>query len=77
MNVFKITVVLNKGCVLKSARAFIIFQTLERHGEIIRSERKLKTLKMKSLILNYRSMRDKRNEEVFIRILTELPRLTK
>jgi len=38
LNVFKIVVVLNKGCVLKSARAFIIFQTLERHGEIIKSE---------------------------------------
>lgn len=38
LNVFKIIVVLNKGCVLKSARAFIIFQTLERHGEIIKSE---------------------------------------
>ncbi len=38
MNVFRITVSLNKGCVLKSARAFIIFQTLERHSEIIKSE---------------------------------------
>lgn len=38
MNVLKITIVLNKGCVLKSARAFIIFQTLERHAEIIKSE---------------------------------------
>lgn len=38
MNVFEITVVLNKSCVLKSARSFIIFQTLERHGEIIKSE---------------------------------------
>ncbi len=38
MNVLKITVALNKGCVLKSARSFIIFQTLERHSDIIRSE---------------------------------------
>jgi len=38
MNVFKITVVLNKGCVLKSARSFIIFQSLEKHAEIIKSE---------------------------------------
>jgi two-component system chemotaxis sensor kinase CheA len=37
MNAYKITVVLNKGCVLKSARSFIIFQTLERYGEIIKS----------------------------------------
>lgn len=38
MNILKITVVLNKGCVLKSARSFIIFQNLERHSEIIKSE---------------------------------------
>jgi len=38
MNAFKITIVLNKGCLLKSARAFILFQTLERYGEIIKSQ---------------------------------------
>jgi two-component system, chemotaxis family, sensor kinase CheA len=38
MNALQITVVLNKGCLLKSARAFIIFQTLERYSEIIKSE---------------------------------------
>ncbi|MCX7708905.1 MAG: chemotaxis protein CheA [Clostridia bacterium] len=38
MNAYEISVILNKGCVLKSARAFIIFQTLERYGEIIKSE---------------------------------------
>lgn len=37
INAYKITVLLNKGCVLKSARAFIIFQTLERYCEIIKS----------------------------------------
>lgn len=37
INAYKITVVVNKGCVLKSARAFIIFQTLERYSEIIKS----------------------------------------
>ncbi len=34
---WQITVRLNKGCLLKSARAFIIFKTLERHSEIIKS----------------------------------------
>lgn len=38
MNALQITLVLNRGCVLKSARAFIVFQTLEKHGEIIKSE---------------------------------------
>lgn len=38
MNAYKITVLLNKGCVLKSARAFVIFQCLEKNSEIIRSQ---------------------------------------
>ncbi len=38
MSALKITIVLNKGCLLKSARAFILFQTLERYGEIIKSQ---------------------------------------
>lgn len=37
MNAYQISISLSKGCVLKSARAFIIFQTLERNGEIIKS----------------------------------------
>lgn len=36
-NVYEITIKLNKGCVLKSARAFIVFRTLENYGEIIKA----------------------------------------
>ncbi len=43
-NTLQITVKLNKGCVLKSARAFIIFKTLERHSEIIKSEPKVQDI---------------------------------
>ena len=35
MNVFQIKVILSQNCVLKSARAFVIFTDLERLGEII------------------------------------------
>ena len=35
MNVFQIKIVLSAGCVLKSARAFVLFTELERLGEII------------------------------------------
>lgn len=35
MNVFQIKIILSSGCVLKSARAFVIFTELERLGEII------------------------------------------
>lgn len=44
MNVFEITVVFNESCLLKSARAFIIFQALERHGEIIKSVPKVEDI---------------------------------
>ena len=37
INAYKITIAINNACVLKSARAFIIFQTLERYSEIIKS----------------------------------------
>lgn len=37
LRLYQISVHLNKGCVLKSARAFIIFQSLERNSEIIKS----------------------------------------
>ncbi len=38
MHAIKITVVLNKGCLLKAARAFVIFQTLEKYGEIVKAQ---------------------------------------
>ncbi len=44
MNAYKITIVLNKGCLLKSARSFIIFQTLERYSEIIKSQPKVEDI---------------------------------
>jgi len=37
MNVFQIHVEFDKGCLLKSARAFIVFQVLERNSDIIKS----------------------------------------
>lgn len=68
MNVFKITVILNKGCVLKSARAFIIFQTLERHGEIIRSEPKVEDIEDEKFDFEFTVVCvTKENEEVFIK----------
>lgn len=41
---YQITVILNKGCLLKSARAFIIFRTLERYSEVIKSEPKVQDI---------------------------------
>jgi two-component system, chemotaxis family, sensor kinase CheA len=36
-NVFKVEIALVNGCMLKAARAFIVFQTVERYGEIIKA----------------------------------------
>lgn len=36
-NVFKVKIMLDSGCMLKAARAFIVFQTVERYGEIIKA----------------------------------------
>lgn len=38
MNVLQIRVELDKGCLLKAARAFIVFQILERNAEILKAQ---------------------------------------
>lgn len=42
--VYQITVILDKICILKAARAFIIFKTLEKYCEIIKSEPKVQDI---------------------------------
>ncbi|EOC99728.1 chemotaxis protein CheA [Caldisalinibacter kiritimatiensis] len=37
LNAFDITITLKKNCMLKSARAFIVFKTLEKNAEIVQS----------------------------------------
>lgn len=37
LNSYRISVILKEKCMLKSARAFIVFKTLEKHSEIIKS----------------------------------------
>ena len=37
-NVFGITVYIQESCILKAARAFLVFKTLEEHGTIIKSQ---------------------------------------
>ena len=37
MNVYQMRVVLDQGCLLKAARAFIVFQILEKNSEVIKS----------------------------------------
>ncbi len=37
-NVFGVTVYIQESCILKAARAFLVFKTLEEHGTIIKSQ---------------------------------------
>lgn len=38
MNVYAITVSVDPGCILKAARAFLVFKGLEGHGEVVKSD---------------------------------------
>lgn len=50
---YQIIIKLNKGCVLKSARSFIIFKTLERWSEIIKSEPKVEDIEDEKFDLEF------------------------
>ena len=43
-NVYQIHVVLDKGCLLKAARAFIVFQILEKNSDVIKSVPKVEDI---------------------------------
>lgn len=36
-NTYRVTIYLNTSCILKAARAFLVFKSLEEHGDIIKS----------------------------------------
>jgi two-component system, chemotaxis family, sensor kinase CheA len=44
MGAYKVRVILAKGCMLKSARAFIVFQTVERYAEIFKAAPKVEDI---------------------------------
>jgi two-component system chemotaxis sensor kinase CheA len=73
MFVYKITIVLNNGCLLKSARSFIIFQTLERHSEIIKAEPKVEDIEDEKFDFEFTVVViSKESEEVFIKELNSI-----
>jgi len=53
LNVYQITVVLDSECVLKSARAFIIFRVLEKYGDIIKSVPKVEDIEDEKFDYNF------------------------
>lgn len=44
MKIYKLKIVLSKGCMLKSARAFIVFKTLEKYADIFKSSPKVEDI---------------------------------
>ena len=73
MNVFQITLMLNKGCVLKSARAFIIFHTLERYSEIIKSEPKVEDIEDEKFDFDFSVVVvSKESKELFLKELNSI-----
>ncbi len=53
LNAYKIKISLDKGCMLKSARAFIVFQTIERNGEIFKSMPKVEDIEDEKFDTNF------------------------
>ena len=53
MNAFQIHIELNEGCVLKSARAFVIFQVLEKSCDIIKSEPPVEDIEDEKFALSF------------------------
>jgi len=73
MNALKITLVLNKGCVLKSARAFIIFQTLERYSEIIKADPKVEDIEDEKFDYEFTVLIvSKENSDLFLKELNQI-----
>jgi two-component system, chemotaxis family, sensor kinase CheA len=72
-NTYQITIKLNKGCVLKSARSFIIFKTLERHSEIIKSQPKVEDIEDEKFDFEFTVVViSKEGEEVFNKDLNSI-----
>ncbi len=73
MHAHKITIVLNKGCLLKAARAFILFQTLERYGEIIKSKPLVQDIEDEKFDFEFTVLvLSKENESLFMRELNSV-----
>jgi len=65
MNVFQIHVELDRGCLLKSARAFIVFQILEKNSEIIKSIPRVEDIEDEKFDFEFTVVVVTRNEEEF------------
>lgn len=77
-NTYQITLKLNKGCVLKSARAFVIFKTLERYSEIIKSEPSVQDIEDEKFDFEFTVIViTKEDEAIFVKELNSISEVDK
>lgn len=78
VNAYQIRICLNPGCVLKSARAFIIFQTLEKYSEIIKSDPKVEDIEDEKFDFEFTVIiLTKESEEVIDKALNSISEIDK
>lgn len=67
MNVFEIHVELDQGCLLKAARAFIVFQILEKNADVIKSVPKVEDIEDERFDLEFTVVAiTKKDKEFFV-----------
>ncbi|HEY8528859.1 MAG TPA: chemotaxis protein CheA [Paenibacillaceae bacterium] len=64
-----IRVTLREGCLLKAARAYMVFEALERHGEVVKSEPSVQDLEQENFDRTFAIYYITRQEPSFIRNL--------
>jgi two-component system chemotaxis sensor kinase CheA len=75
-NILQISVILNRGCMLKSARAFILFQTIERYGDIIKSVPEVQDIEDEKFDLDINLIVvSEKEKEVFIKDISKIPEI--
>lgn len=78
MNVFQIHVVLDKGCLLKAARAFIVFQILEKNSEVIKSIPKVEDIEDERFDLDFTVVAiTEKSEEFFNKEINSVAEISK
>lgn len=78
MNVFQIHVVLDKGCLLKAARAFIVFQILEKNSEVIKSIPKVEDIEDERFDLDFTVIAiTEKSEEFFSNEINSVAEISK
>jgi two-component system chemotaxis sensor kinase CheA len=77
MNVFEIHVSFDRGCLLKAARAFIVFQILDKNSDIIKSEPKVEDIEDEKFDFEFTVVViTKKPEEFFIKEINSIAEIS-